>query len=64
METKMITLQEKLGNIELDIQNLTMFISQSLEKLQCKMCEYNHLQRELYIQDGLEKANIYANYEG
>ncbi len=61
MET---TLNEKLSRCELDIQNLTALIGQSLEKLKCRMCEYRHLQEELYKQDGIEKANIYANFEG
>lgn len=60
----MKTIQDKLSKLELDISTLTMFISQSLDKLNCKMCEYNHLQRELYVQDGLDKANIYANFNG
>jgi len=57
-------IHEQLTKCEFDINNLTMFITQSLDILKCKVCEYHHLQRELYIQDGVEKANIYANFEG
>ena len=60
----MKTIHQKLSHCELDIQNLTAFISQSLEKLKCRMCEYNQLQKELYIQEGIEQVNIYANFEG
>ena len=60
----MDNINEKLSHCELDIQNLTAFIGQSLEKLKCRMCEYRHLQRQLYVRDGIEKANIYANFKG
>lgn len=64
METSINQIHEQMAKCELDINNLTTFINQSLEKLKCKLCEYHHLQKELYIQDGLEKANMYANLEG
>lgn len=56
-------IQQKLSDVELDIQNLTMFIAQCLEKLKCKLCEYQRLQRDLYVKDGLEKLNNYVNKE-
>ena len=59
----MKTLQEKLSDVELEMQNLTMFITQCTATLKCKICEYNELQRQLYIQDGLEKAEDYVNFK-
>lgn len=59
----MKTIHQKLSDAEIDIKNLSMFIAQCLEKLKCKLCQYQKLQRELYVQDGLEKLNNYANEE-
>ena len=59
----MKTTHQKLSDIELDIQNLSTFITQCMDKLKCKLCEYQKLQRDLYVQDGLEKLNNYANKE-
>ncbi len=56
-------IQQKLSDVELDIQNLSTFIRQCLDKLKCKLCEYQRLQKELYVKDGLEKLNNYANEE-
>ena len=60
----MENISEQLSHCERDIQNLTAFISQSLEKLKCRMCEYNHLQRELYIENGIEKTQKYVDSLG
>lgn len=60
----MKTIHQKLSDTELDISNLTMFISQCMEKLHQRTQEYVKLQEELYIEDGIEKANIYSNFEG
>lgn len=57
----MKTIHQKLNDVELDIQNLSTFIAQCMEKLKCKLCQYQRLQRDLYVQDGLEKLNNYAN---
>lgn len=60
----MKTIHQKLIDVELDISNLSMFIAQSMDNLHCKMCERQELLKQLYIQYGLEKAEIYANNEG
>lgn len=60
----MKTLQEKLSDVELEMQNLTMFITQCTATLKCKICEYHRLQTELYVQDGLEKAQEYVDSLG
>lgn len=57
MESK----NKKLSKCELDIINLIIFISQSLENLNRKMCEYQHLQKDLYVQDYINKAQEYVN---
>ena len=60
----MKTIHEKLSDVELEISNLLIYINQCMEKLPVKIDEHRELQKEIYIQDGLEKANIYANFEG
>ena len=60
----MKTIHEKLSDVETEISNLIIFINQCMEKLPVKIAEYLELQKEIYIQDGIEKANIYANFEG
>ena len=59
----MKTIQDKLSDVELEMKNLTIFITQCMDSLKCKICEYNELQRQLYIQDGLEKAEDYVNFK-
>ena len=60
----MKTIHEKLSDVETEISNLLTFINQCMEKLPVKIAEPRELQKEIYIQDGIEKANIYANFEG
>lgn len=60
----MKTIHQKLSDVELEISNLLIFINQCMKKLPVKIAEHRELQKELYIKDGLEKANIYANFEG
>ena len=68
----MKTIHEKLTDVELEISNLMTYIiceihcslNQCMEQLQVKIAEHRELQKELYIKDGIEKANIYANFEG
>ena len=57
----MKTIHQKLSDTEFEIQNLTMFISQCMDKLHTKMIEYTQLQKELYVGDGIQKLNKYAN---
>ena len=45
----MKTIHQKLTDVELEVQNLTMFITQCTTTLKCKI---------------LEQANIYANFQG
>ena len=60
----MNNLHEQLSNIEFEMSNLTTFITQCMEKLHVKMLEYHELQRQLYIKDGLEKAQEYVDSLG
>lgn len=57
----MKTTHQKLTDIELDISNLMLFISQCMEKLQQRTQEYMELKKEMYVEDGIRNANIYAN---
>ena len=60
----MKTIHQKLSDVELEISNLLIFINQCVERLPVKIAEHRELQKEIYIQDGIEKANIYANFQG
>ena len=55
---------EKLSEVELEISNMLIFINQCMERLPVKIAEHRELQKEIYVRDGIEKANIYANFEG
>ena len=57
----MKTIHEQLSNVEFEMSNLTMFITQCMEQLHIKMLDYHELQRQLYIKDGLEKAQEYID---
>jgi len=57
----MKSITQQLFDIECEIKNLTMFATQCMGTLSIRIIEYQRLQKELYIEDGIQKANNFAN---
>ena len=57
----MKSIPQQLFDIECEVKNLTMFVTQCMETLRIRIIEYQRLQKELYIEDGIQKANNFAN---
>ena len=57
----MKSITQQLFDIECEIKNLTMFVTQCMETLRIRIIEYQRLQKELYVEDGIKKANNFAN---